>query len=225
MPLMSITRHGLAETVLVGRTRRARKLSGQRRAIPLLAALPLLSGCVQYSYDRLRIGQEQREYRLAFPEEKIRPTAAGFCFMEQGSLGRTDAVGVLLTRDRRIAGKLHAAHLERNLGLGPEVGYRLHAELDPRLLDTAGAGPIDALRVVADDLTVRGEDTFVRTAHGWVAAGLVRIIQQWPHVGDEGPAITRLTDALARVPAGGEARISVDPRGVYQIEYLQGKTP
>ncbi|MEW6252052.1 MAG: hypothetical protein AB1716_15540 [Planctomycetota bacterium] len=184
-----------------------------------------LGGCADLNYERVRLGQEQREYKSALPEDKVRRTTAGLCYLEETPVGRTDAIVVLLTRDRRVAGKLHAAHLERDLGLGRELGYRLHAELDPRLLDTAGAGAVDTLRVVADELTSSGDDTFTRTAHAWVAAGIIRILQQWPHSGDEGPAVTRVADALERVPAGGAARIGVDVRGVYVIEYTQGRAP
>jgi len=49
----------------------------------------------------------------------------------------------------------------------------------------------------------------------------MRLVQHWPHVGDEGPAFTRLTAILERIPAGGVARITVDPRGVYLVEYTQ----
>ena len=87
-----------------------------------------------------------------------------------------------------------------------------------------GTGPIDVLRAIADDLTSTQGDTFVREAHGWVAAGLMRLVQHWPHVGDEGPAFTRLTDLLDRIPAGGEARLTVDARGVYVVEYRQSVT-
>ncbi len=191
----------------------------------LLCAAPLLTGCADLNYGRVSLGQEQREYQSAFPEDKVRRTSVGLCYLEQGALGRTDAIVVLLTRDRRVAGKLHAIHVERKFGWGDERGYRLTGELDPRLFETAGTGPIDALRLVADELTTNGEDNFVRTTQGWVAAGLVRLIQQWPHVGDEGPAAARLADELESVPAGGEAAIRVDARGVYVVEYAQGKPP
>jgi hypothetical protein len=143
------------------------------------------------------------------------------CYCEQDGFGRTDAAVLLLTGDRRVAGKLYAMHQERKSGLQVETTYRLRGELDPQLLKLSATGPIDMLRAIADDLTTSGEDTFVREAHAWIAGGLVRLMQRWPHVGDEGPAVTRLTEALERIPAGGVARVTVDARGVYLVEYTQ----
>jgi hypothetical protein len=45
------------------------------------------------------------------------------------------------------------------------------------------------------------------------------MVQQWPHAGDEGPALPRLTDMLERVPRAGAARITVQPNGVHVLEY------
>jgi hypothetical protein len=194
----------------------------RRAALPLTALLvTLLSGCTELCYERVQLGQEQRAYRSVFPEENTRRSTEGVCYCEKDGFGRTEAAVLLLTGDRRVAGKLYALHQERKTGLQAETTYRLQGELDPQLLKLSAAGPIDILRAIADDLTTSGEDTFVREAHAWVAGGLVRLMQRWPHVGDEGPALTRLTETLERVPAGGAARIAVDPRGVYSIEYTQ----
>ena len=184
----------------------------------------LLAGCVDFGYNQIELGQRQREYQQAFPEEKTRRTAAGLCYFERDWLGRTEAIIVLLTADRQVAGKLRASHSEQRTPFGLETRYQLVGELEPQLIDLQGAGPIDTLRVLADELTAAEGDNAVREAHGWVAAGLVRLVQHWPHVGDEGPAITRLTDLLERVPAGGEARITIDPHGAYLIEYTHTAT-
>jgi hypothetical protein len=185
------------------------------------ALVALLTGCAEMCYERVQLGQEQRAYRGIFPEESTRRSTAGVCYCEKDGFGRTDAAVLLLTGDRRVAGKLYALHQERKSGLQAETTYRLRGELDPQLLKLSATGPIDMLRAIADDLTTAGDDTFVREAHGWIAGGLVRLMQRWPHVGDEGPAFTRLTEMLERIPAGGVARIAVDPRGVYSIEYTQ----
>ena len=190
--------------------------------VTLSAALAgLLGGCAGLSYDRLQLGQEQRAYQRAFPEDRTRRTPTGICYLEHDALGRVDAVVALLTADRRVAGKLHAVHQQRNYGFAVETTYQLRGELDQGLLKLAGSGPVDTLRAIADELTTPQGDTFVRDAHGWVAAGLVRLVQHWPHIGDEGPAVTRLTDLLDRIPAGGQARITVNPQGVCLIEYTQ----
>jgi len=182
----------------------------------------MMTGCAQLSYDQLKLGQEHGEFKRAFPEAKVRRTPSGICYLEQDLLGRTDAVVVLLTTDRRIYGKLHASHLERESGFKANTSYELHGELDPVLAGLEGTGPIDALRVIADELTETDSDTLVREAHGWIAAGLVRLVQRWPHLGDAGPAFPRLTDMLEHVPAGGEASITVDREGTFLLHYSQG---
>jgi hypothetical protein len=189
------------------------------------ACLALLSaGCADFGYNRVQLGVEQRVYQQAFPAERMRRTPAGFCYLEKDAFGRTDAVVVLLTADRRVAGKLHATYVERKGPFQAETTYALRGALDPELMRLSGTGPIDVLRAVAADLTSTQGDTFVREAHGWVAAGLMRLVQHWPHVGDEGPAFTRLTDVLDRIPAGGAAHLTVDARGVYIVEYTQSVT-
>ncbi|MCK4341512.1 MAG: hypothetical protein KAY37_07315 [Phycisphaerae bacterium] len=203
----------------------ARAHAGRPLVISALALAALLpAGCANWSYGRVQLGQHLREYERVFPEGKSRRTERTLCFLEQDYMGRTDAVVVLLTRDRQVCGKLHATNFRRKYGLKVETGFILRGEVDPVLARYSGTGPIDMLRAIADDLTSDMPDSFTREAHGWVAAGLVRLIQRWPHLGDEGPAFPRLTDMLERVPGGGRAGITVDPQGVYVLEYTQGKT-
>jgi hypothetical protein len=180
----------------------------------------VLPGCAEFGYNQVQLGQEQRVYQAAFPEDSTRRSPAGVCCLETDGAGRTDAAVLLLTPDRRVAGKFYATHVERHWAR-PQMYYRLRGELDPRLMNLGATGPIDALRAVADELTATEGDTFVRDAHAWVAAGLLRLIQHWPHVGDEGPGFPRVSQTLERIPAGGEARITVDARGVYMVEYAQ----
>jgi len=187
----------------------------------LVGAATLLTGCAELCYNQVQLGQEQRAYQRAFPDAATRRSTSGLCYLEKDGFGRTDAAVLLLTADRRVAGKFYALHIERKLGEQVETSYQLRGELDPTLLKLNATGPLDALRAIADDLTTTDGDTFVREAHGWIAAGVMRLVQHWPHVGDEGPAFTRLTAMLERIPAGGVARITVDPRGVYLVEYTQ----
>lgn len=197
---------------------------GPRRPWPVRFALIVFAwvatgGCAEFGYNRIQLGQEQREYEAAFPADKTRRTPDTLCCVERSALGQTDAMVVLLTRDRRVAGKLHARHIERDFGFRAETEYRLSGELDLTLIHLGMAGPIDALRAVADELTAAQDDAFVRAAQGWVAGGLVRLVQQWPHAGDAGPAYPRLADILEHIPAGGEARITVRPGGRLSVEY------
>jgi len=187
-------------------------------ALLSLTGVPLM-GCASLGYDGIRLGQQQREFKHAFPEGSTHRTANGICYMEHDLLGRTEVVVVLLTGDQRAAGKLYATHVQRDYGFRGETTYRLTGELDPELIRLGGTGPIDTLRAIADELTIGDDNTIVRDAHAWVAAGLTRLVQHWPHVGDAGPALTRLTEVLERVPSGGEATITIDPRGRYVVGY------
>lgn len=205
------------------RVQNARQAGAARACagITLLAAGLLQCGCVDWTYDRVALGQVLHEYARVFPEERTRRTTSTLCYLGHSPAGRTDAVVLLLTRDRRVAAKMQASHTERKWGPRTQTAYALRGELDPSLAQLDATGPADALRAVADELTSVEGDKFTRDAHGWVAAGLVRLLQRWPHLGDEGPAPPRLIDILDHVPGSGVARITVDQRGAYILEYTQ----
>lgn len=185
----------------------------------LAATLPMLTGCARINLDRLTLGQELRQPQRVFPEGRALRTDVGLCYLERDRLGRTDAIVVLLTRDQRVAGKLHACLRQRRGGSSPTIEYHLRGEFDPQLVGLSGTGPIDTLRAIADELTSHARDGVVREAHGLIAAGMVRMVQQWPHADDEGPTPPRLAELLERVPPGGEAKITVRRRGTRVIEY------
>jgi hypothetical protein len=189
--------------------------------VVLLSLTSALSGCARYSYGQVKLGEVMPNPRKQFPEEKVRLTDIGACVLETDPFGRTDAIVILATRDQRVAGKMQASYTKRQLGFAQEITYTLTGELHPTLTDLRGSGPVDTLRALADELTGDYPDPMVRTAHKWVAAGLIRIIQRWPHVGDEGPALVRLTETLEQVPAGGTADIVVDDDGVHHLHYHQ----
>ncbi|TWT43622.1 hypothetical protein RAS1_00190 [Phycisphaerae bacterium RAS1] len=203
--------------------RAARRAEPARGAsIILAAACCLLSGCSNWAYDRFQIGQEWKTVERVLPADATRRTAPGVCCLVSDITGRTDAIVVLLTRDQRIAAKLQTTRFERHYGFKVETGVRFRAEIDPHLARLEGSGPIDTLRAVADELTAVEGEKLIRDAHGWIGASIIRILQRWPHAGDEGPTISRVSEALERVPGGGTARIGIDQRGVYMIEYAHG---
>ena len=196
--------------------------------LPTAAVLPLLIaivGCgnssTHWGYDRIRIGQSPGQYERVLPTADTRRTQLGLCYLGRGALGATDAIVVLLTPDRRVAGKLHARWTQRNYGFKSELRYRLRGEVDPLLADLRTTGPIDVLRMIASDLVNYQGEQLAREAHHWVAAGLVRMIQPWPHVRDVGLDEAKLREALERVPGGGAVRLGLDGAGVYRFEYEQ----
>jgi len=184
--------------------------------------LPLMAtGCAGLTYEQIKLGEQLRTYDRVFPEDRARRTENTVCFMESDLTGKTEAVVVLVTRDRRVAGKLHATHVDRQLGLTRETSYTLVGEIDPVVAKLNSTGPADTLRAIVDQLISVDSDQTAREAHGWVAVGLVRLLQRWPHVGDEGPSFPKLPDLLDRVPADGIARLAVDGRGMFLLEYTQ----
>jgi len=184
----------------------------------------LLSGCVDWSYRQIRLGQPGDECERLLPAASSRRTALGLCHLHDDKLGRTDALVVLLTADRRVAGKLWARRFERNWGLKTSRGYWLVGELNPELYRVRAAGPIDTLRAIAGELTDYRGEKLALDAHALVAAGLARLMQRWPGVTDPGVSSQRLTELLEVVPGGGIARLEVDERGTYRLEYRQGRT-
>jgi hypothetical protein len=191
---------------------------------PLLLCQTL--GCASWSYDNIQIGQAVRESQRLLPVDKTRRTDVGFCYVDQDLTGRTDAIVILLTKDLTVAGKLQASHVKRDVAWMSEEGYLLRGVIDPVAMQLNATGPVDTLRAVTDDLAQAMDDNFVREAHGWVAVGLARLIQRWPHMGIEpGGGNPGLMEMLQRVPAGGTAMVRVTPEGMYEIEYRYGKAP
>jgi hypothetical protein len=192
----------------------------------LLAApvLLLLTGCTDWAYRQIQLGQSAEEYERVLPAETSRRTAVGLCHLSSDRFGRTDAFVVLLTGDRRVAGKLRARHYERDWGLKVDRGFWLEGELDPELYGVQSAGPLDTLRAIAGDLTDYRGEKLALDAHAWVAAGLVRLMQRWPGVEDVGVSSQRLSELFELVPGGGAARLEVNERGIYRLEYKQGTT-
>jgi hypothetical protein len=192
----------------------------------VLVPLLLTTGCADWSYRQIQLGQSPQDYARILPAGTSRRTALGLCHLSNDHFGRTDAIVVLLTSDRQVAAKLWARHYERNWGFNKVTrGFRLVGELDPELYDVEGTGPLDSLRAIASELTDYRGEKLALEAHAWVAAGLVRFLQRWPPVADMGVTSQRLSELFERVPGGGGAHLEVDEHGIYHFEYRQGRTP
>lgn len=206
------------------KTSRAKNQSPSATAGVVAVLLLLCTGCADWSYRQIRLGQSSEDYARILPPETSRRTALGLCHLSSDGFGRTEAFVVLLTSDRRVAGKLRARHYQRDWGLRVDRGFWLEGELDPELYGVQSTGPLDTLRAIAGELTDYRGEKLALDAHAWVAAGLVRLIQRWPGVRDVGVSSQRLSELFERVPGGGVARIEVDENGIYRLEYKQGKT-
>lgn len=188
-----------------------------------LLALLLQTGCADWSYRTIQIGQTPSEYARVLPIENSRKTALGLCSLQSGRTGRTDAIVVFLTEDRRVAAKFWTQHIERNWGFGRvQTEFRLEGELSPQLYGTQASGPLDTLRAVIIDLNeYRGEKLALET-HAWIAGGLIRLMQCWPGERDVGTITPLLKNTLDSIPGGGTGRMEIDQRGYYQLRYRQG---
>ena len=177
--------------------------------------LTLLTGCGSWTYRHVRIGQPPREYEQILPAEKSRHTAVGICYLDVDQSHRSDALVVLLTDDRRVAGKLWARHRHRKAG----SNYRLVGKIDPVLFGTQAAGMTNTLRAIAVELTEQHDGQFAAQAHAWVAGGIVRLLEQAPGPPDLGVSSRRLDELFDRVPGGGVSRMEFDRYGNIVIEY------
>lgn len=198
--------------------------SGGRQSAALFLcvtiALGLLTcGCAQSRYDALALGQRPAEYEGVLPADTSRRTSLGLCQFES----RGDAVSVtvaLVSEDRRIAAKLRAETGRSANMLGTRrAGYVLTAEVDPQLFRTQATSPFDVLRLIALDLAEYRGEKLATDAHAWIAIGVVRMLQRFPHVEPlhlDSPRVDELSD---RVPAGGRAELSVGADGVLRFQY------
>lgn len=198
-----------------------------RLCLALSAAL--LAGCADTTYKQLRLGQQRSEYDRIMPRESTRATDYGMAYLTHSAAkGRTDAIVVLVTPDRRIAGKIQAVVVERANWLLPgstQRGFLLRGEIDPHIAQLEATGPVDTLRLVAADLIRYRGDRLATDSHAIVAGGLVRLMQAWPNVTDVGVDTARIAPVLEQIPAGGVTNIAVNSDGVYRFDYRQGAAP
>ena len=185
------------------------------RPILTLALLTVLTGCSNWTYRHLQIGQTPHEYRRVLPTINTDQTPATVCYLKRQGSDRRDALVVLLTVDRRLAGKLRASYRQRK----NEFTYRLDGKIDPRLYGTEDAGITNTLRALAIDLTEHPGRQLAVEVHTWVAAGIVRLLAESPETGDFGVSAQQLQKLFERVPAGGQSQLKRSEQGYIELEY------
>jgi hypothetical protein len=186
--------------------------------------LPLCGGCANWTYERVQIGMDRAECERQFADESYQRTGLGFSHWQAAASGAREALVILLSTDGRVVGKFQASYrADAKAGQGRHE-YRLSGELDPQRAGLGATGPLDALRVLLIELLDEPGVQTVRSGHVWIAAGLLRLVERWPHVEPQAVADGLLAEALEHVPDKGDARLGIDRRGVYQFEYLSGPT-
>lgn len=179
----------------------------------------LVSGCVATAFDRIQLGQSWPENSRFVPAGSATRTAFGVVQSGSPLNGDRETMVVLVDSAERITGKFEVRQRSPRAVQSDVPRFALRSELDPQASGFAQTGPLDILRAVADTLTNSAEVAALRQAQHTIAAALTRILQRWPGKVDEGPAYPQLLEALDRVPAGGEARIGVSPRGALLFDY------
>lgn len=198
---------------------------GPRRIVRGLACLMLLGvamgggGCVKLTYDRLHLGEPPSKYERMLPASESRRTMVGLCQLRKSSGGKSEAILLVLSDDRRLAGKIRVRRVRSEAGLLSHREYELWGTIDPVLYGAGQAGPADVLRSLVRSLVdYRGERLAVE-AHRLVAAGLLRILEQWPEAADLGLSPDLAADLAEIAPGGGKSHVETADNGVIRFEY------
>jgi hypothetical protein len=186
--------------------------------------LPLMGGCIDWSYRHVALGHGPADYARVLPEHDTRRTPQGTCYLGTTREGRTDAIVLQWGDDRRVFGKWQATHVTR-AGLAREPGYRLRGSFDPVRAGMDQAGPLDVLRATLADLGDAHEDALVRDAHAWVAIGVARLLEDGEIELDDDELTGEAQARAADVPGGGRGEMRVEEGGAMHFAYEWGAQP
>lgn len=192
----------------------------------LLLTLPItILGCASWNYDRIQLREPLPDLDSQFPRDEARKTSLGVAHLRNPNSPQAAAVVILVTLEKRVAAKFHAAQHQRDWGFSVERGYELAGQIDLELLAAKNPGPLAALRTIARQLAAYQGDPAAEHAHQLVAAGLVRIIQRWPDIENLGPTSDQVNALATLAPGGGRAALTMDLDGTFHISYRQGIAP
>lgn len=177
-------------------------------------------GCATWSYNNIQIGQAPREYERLLPAEQTRRTSLGLCYYDVDSLGREDVIMILVSHNRRVAGKLRVQFVPRVTDPSKPRGLIMEAEIAPSWLGGELPGPADLLRYLLTRLADYHADNTTMRAHGWVVAAAIRLLEAQPNVEPITSMPAMFQAELERVPTGGDARAQVEPSRI-RLHYSQ----
>lgn len=169
----------------------------------IAAALAGTTGCANWSYNSIRVGQNPREYEKLLPAFDTRRTPLGLCYYKVDSIGREDIIMILVSENRRVAGKLRTQVGAAGKTLGGPRGLTMTGEISGDWLGAELPGPADTLRYLLTRLAEFHADHTTMRAHGWVAAGLTRLLELNPQADPITSLPASFSAELERVPSGG----------------------
>jgi hypothetical protein len=170
--------------------------------VGLLAGVPL-TGCASLSYDRIRLGAAPADYDNVLPSATTRRTTVGLTHWSDSPTSH-DAVVILLSDDRRVAGKLHARRFASGLWSQRNAPrYELVCELDRSLFEVGDTSPIDVMRMILADLAEAATEPSVRDAQDTIIAGIAQCLRRWPGVEDSGMSARDAERFEDLAPPGG----------------------
>lgn len=183
-----------------------------RPLITLLISATLAgsTGCANWSYRNIHAGQNPRDYEKLLPAFDTRRTPLGLCYYKVDSLGGEDVIMILVSDNRRVAGKLRAQVGGASKTPGGARGLRLEGEISSQWLGSELPGPADALRYLLTRLADYHADNATMRAHGWAAAGLTRLLELYPQAEPITSLPAAFNEQLERVPGGGTGDMRAD---------------
>lgn len=185
----------------------------------LLAGLGLLqTGCLNWSYGRIELGAGPADYDRVLPMEDTRQTPLGFCYVGTNRAGRVDAFVVQVGVDRRVVAKWQATY-DPGDWFDRMPSYRLRGMYDPSKTGLDQASLQDVVRMVLSQLGEIDVDQLQREAHGWIAAGLVRIGESFDGFAPADPLTPETETLLQDAPPGGDVEAYQDEQGVMHFRY------
>ena len=95
----------------------------------------------------------------------------------------------------------------------------MEGELEPTLFGLDETGPIDAARVLLDELLLRPTDHVTRRAQAWVAGGVLRVLDQEGESLELTDAEGQLLEVLESIPPGGRSSLVEREDGVFEMSY------
>ncbi len=199
-----------------------------RRAYALVQTTAVLSltGCVELTYKRVRVGMVPGEYDRALDLTATTRTSQGLVQYSKTTSGQEDALLLTLSDIRRISGKMRVARSQAGTGWPPnDFYYILIGEFDCAMMGAAEAGPIDTLRLITQRMSDLPSERASKRGQILALAGLVRVLLRQTGIQDVGLPELPAGELVGIAPDEGFASLERDASGRLHVEYRVGQEP